>query len=56
MLLLFLCTDESFPSIAIAAIATGLSLILLLLILIGIMTSVCAAITMNKKLIRTEVL
>ena len=44
MLLLFLCTD-SFPSIAIAAIATGLSLMLLLT---GIITIVCAAVIMNK--------
>ena len=43
--ILFLFTDESFPSIAIAAIATVLSLILLL---IGIITIVCAAVIMNK--------
>ena len=43
-----LCTDESFPSIAIAAIPTVLSIILLLLILIGIITIVCAAVNKNQ--------
>ena len=47
MLLLFLCTD-SFPSITISAIDTGLSLILLLLILTAMIAIVCVAMNKNK--------